>query len=189
MKIYITVLIMTISFFSFSQERKAKIYFINGITQDGFASISKFKIRFRVDQDSKKKKYDQDEVSHIRIKEGKNKGTYYYKTILGRKKVILVKIVYDGKVNLFNEYRDVYNPGTNGAAGTSQTIDKYFINKSLQDPFIRDLGKGNVTKKKFKEIAPNYFGDCPMLMQKIEENFFGKNKIKNVVKMYNTQCN
>ena len=189
---YVMIIVFLILSYSLSaQEHMAKIHFLDGSSQYGFAEIRGSKVLFAEEYEGKNNRYDDDDLSHVEIMEGNRKGAYYYKTILGRKKVVLAQLYFEGKINLYR----IYSKGgyvNHGMGIGSETVDTedFFINRDIEDKQVLNLGKGDVMSKEFKRtIAPEYFGDCLMLMKKIRTDFFGKNKIKNVVTMYNTQCN
>ena len=63
----------------------------------------------------------------------------------------------------------------------------YFMSINSNDVAI-NLKIGNTYSKRFKKIAKKYFSDCPDLLSKIENKYFSRYDIRNVVEYYNNKC-
>ena len=100
---------------------------------------------------------------------------------------IFLKIELDGNLKLFSYYYTQHSAGMyNGASGTMSMGYSYgaggYILQKGDEELKRPAGLS------FKKDMIEYFNDCPILAQKIENKEFRKNDLEFIVKFYNSNC-
>jgi hypothetical protein len=187
-----TLLMTTLGF---SQSNKCVIYFKESTKVEG---LGKFKaegiIKFRLNEDSEKVFYDPKLIDRIEMNEGETK-LFRYKKIDEFYSQWLEQLV-EGKVCLYTTSSTMYSPGiaTGGMGGGfggmtigggSNTTTYYYVNYLGEDEVFRIATYGNFSKR-FKKTAAEFFKDCPVIVEKVENGTYKKDDLEEIVKFYNT---
>ena len=182
-----------------AQKEKAILHFKDDSKITGLAKIisSGARIKFRKDKQSKYKVYTPDNVESIEIYEKESFSTtvyshYYFRKTKKNTLPRLLKLMEDGKANLYldyNEYNKVFVIGSNGISpAVNSSISHYYVSRAGDEFVTRLGGQGSLFKKNFKKGASEYFKDCPELVKKIENKEFKRRDIEEVVNFYNREC-
>jgi len=100
---------------------------------------------------------------------------------------LFLKLIIDGRLKLFEYYFTSQTPGTFNAstggmnASFSYSVERYLLQKG-------DFELKRIKRSKFVKEMCEYFSDCPLLVEKIEKEEFGKNDIEAIVRFYNSSC-
>ena len=184
-----------------AQKEKAILHFNDGTSLTGMAKIitSGVRIKFRKDKKSKYKVYTSEEIESIEMYE-KEPGSfntnityahYYFKKTKSYVLPRLMKLVEEGNVKLYLDYRAYLTSlsrGANNMGPAKSSITSYYVSKDADD-LVTHLGdRGNLFSKNFIKAASEYFEDCPELVKKIEDKEYKKRDIEEVVNYYNKDC-
>lgn len=185
-----------------SQNQEAILYLRNGDTIHGLAKITDFgKIKFRYNKKSTKKKYDGKTLKKFEIyeKDTYQLVTYCYKLVQNKRffsNSVLMKLVTEGKINLYTMTSTVTAPIGFGSAGgmgfgmniISNSFDHYYVCRGNSDFVIELATVGSFFGKNFIKAASEYFSDCPDLVKKIENKVYKKRDIEEIIRFYNAKC-
>jgi len=185
-----------------AQKQKATLYFKDGTSLKGLAKFTIFgnEIKFRKEKGSERIIYDSQKIDKILIRKNDRDVMYQYKIIKNKNNPILLELIEAGKVTLYRDLKHRYSQGvpiadargnwsSNPSGGTYYTISNYYVSKDNED-FVFHLGsKGSFFSKNFKKAASNYFKDCSVLVDKIQNKKFRKRDIVEIVEFYNENCN
>jgi hypothetical protein len=86
------------------------------------------------------------------------------------------KVIGAGRINLFLYYSTVTSAGQYG--GTTRTVTDWIIEKDGQ--------ADKLTRKRFKELMPEYLADFPELLDKVTTKKLSYDDTEKIVEMYNT---
>jgi len=192
-----TSIIITLLFFipMIAQKQKAILFFKDGTELKGRAKISPTgKIKFRKSKEAEKQFFSSKELKSIIIREFDKDIEYKYKVIEGKKTILLLEVLEEGKVTLYRTLRSGYvvgAPGPNGMpmGGHSYSISNYYLSKDDKNLVVHLGARGTIFNKNFKKAASDYFKDCIMLVSKIQSKEFKKRDIVEIVEFYNENCN
>uniref|UniRef100_UPI004049C581 hypothetical protein n=1 Tax=Flavobacterium sp. TaxID=239 RepID=UPI004049C581 len=176
----------------------------NGDTLRGYCKINKKeKIVFTKSMDDKKRIFDHKEVKQAIIYENGKIITYEYKFVqnyIVKNNILLIAEPFiKGKISLHKRQVEGYNYspsfaiGPDGmftsmvAGGGYYETTMYFVSNGTPDN-VTYLSDVKTDSKRFKELAVTIFGDCPDLMEKINNDFFGKEGTVEIVEYYNEHC-
>jgi len=170
---------------------KGILFFKDKTQKKGIIKIKGATIKFKKDIDSEEQKYNFNSVYKINIQGDNGEiDTYEYKLIIkeNKTKVVLLKSVLIGDVNLLSETNDYTNYNSNFGV-SSGSFTAYYLSKK-NDIYVTKIIKPGISTGYFRKlIAPLFFSDCKELMSIIKDKSFGKTDIRRVVNYYNTQCN
>ncbi|MDP5200648.1 hypothetical protein [Flavobacterium sp. DG2-3] len=200
-KNYFLLLIFCLIFCSAqSQKLTCTIYFDDNTSVTGLGKIKSDNfIKFKLNEDAKSTDYDPMIIDKIVIeKDGVSQVFKYKKEIDGFHKWL--KVLIEGNVSLYKYDNSglIFVPsmtptgfGTNGFGGTnmySSSIEEYYVAHGEEFEVISISTIGGFGKN-FKKVASKFFEDCPILVEKINNKEYKKDKVYDVVKFYNTNCN
>lgn len=158
--------------------KKGLIKFENAVSKMyGMKMIGK--IRFRAEESAKKEKYKKKEIDFFTIKNNSGSIEKYSFERLSKRHYLLLRVLAEGKMNLYSE--DVYNSIT-GFSGGYPTTNLYI--KMEGDEFV-EFSKFKKLFKSFKKNAIDYFADCPSIMSKINNEIYKYDDIIRIVNEYN----
>ncbi|CAM3703621.1 hypothetical protein FLGE108171_11200 [Flavobacterium gelidilacus] len=191
------LLILLASFFSFSQDQEATIFFKDGDSIQGFAMIKNEKIKFRISLDDKPDTWDSESVSKVEFYGFNIKKTFeYVKLSKHDKKPKLLEVLIKDKVSLYLETIYTYSTGSNSGRGilpyygsggiTKKVSEENHYVKRTTDEFptcINCYVLGSWKKK-----ALEYFMDCPGLIKKINNHELREIHLVDIVYFYNDYC-
>lgn len=178
----------------FSQKKKCILYFNDNTTIEGLGKIrSDGAIKFKLNDDSDSKIYAADLIDKIKINENGLTQTYRYKKEKGNFPLWL-KVIVEGKVNLYKNDISGFYFGPTGAAGfgapmamSSGPVIYYYVSHEGDTEVFKITSIGNFSKN-FKKAASEFFKDCPVLVEKVNAKTFKKDDIEEVVHFYNKNC-
>lgn len=196
--LFLLLFFFAFAFNAFSQNKKCTIFFNDGSSVSGLGKIKVDNfIKFRLNEDAQSINYDPKSINKITINENGLTETYKYK----KEKEAFhkwLKVVIEGKVNLYkNDVSGFYSAPTMTPAGFGTgmgmsmggtTIVNFFIEHE-NDPEVFKITSFGTISKNFKKAGSNFFKDCPVLVEKIDNKTFKKDDIEAVVKFYNENCN
>tara|TARA_R110002126_G_scaffold291224_1_gene451013 strand:- start:69 stop:680 length:612 start_codon:yes stop_codon:yes gene_type:complete len=198
-KLLVSILIFASSFLN-AQYEKGTVYFKDGKVKKGF--VHKYKsdaIQFKTEKKSKSIKLNYKDIFGFENENGLFKYKYLEKRkprkVLGfdstKGKIIYEKeknpqtpkfvgVILTGKINLYaKNYFSMGIPIQNGVTFGGGNSTTYYIEKGGN--FV-ELGN------KIGKIFMNYFNDCPVLIEKIENKILRKNNVYGIVQFYNNNC-
>jgi len=179
-----------------AQNEKATLYFKDGTIQTGLAKITDFnEIKFRLNKDSKKVKYNSKTISKMVLNDGNIDIEYVYRTIPDRKNPVLLEPLEKGIITIYKENKNnvggtistfFYISKGNGNMAFKLGYVNYIFHSRIINPNKRfDY---NTKSRKILNKALSSFKDCPDLINKIKNPKFKKKGILKIVKYYNTNC-
>jgi hypothetical protein len=157
------------------------------------------KVQYRIDESSKKSKYDESQVKKILFTNSDTAVTYFEYVQISKNKKGLLRVVSTGKATLYarsvriHNSAPMYTGNPNGGA---------WVNSGFSSNGIKDFNEFYVIKdeekiasplitagafESFRQRAMEYFYDCPILADKIDRKIYGIHNVKAVVDEYN-QC-
>ena len=100
---------------------------------------------------------------------------------------IFLRLEIDGNLKLFNYYYTQNTPGTyNASSGTMNPGYAYSV-----ENYIFQKGEGELKRTNtmnFRKDMTEYFSDCPLLVEQIENKTFKRNDLISIVRFYNKEC-
>ncbi|CAM3668332.1 hypothetical protein [Flavobacterium chungbukense] len=180
-----------------SQKQICRIYFDDGTVLSGIGKIrTDNTIKLKLNDDDKGTDYDPLIIDRIELeRDGISQVYKYKKEVDGFHKWL--KVLIEGKVSLYKYDMSGFNFATipnSGFSGmnmgmgmASSPVTYYYVahGEDFEVSIITSLG--NISKN-FKKAASEFFKDCPVLVEKINNKEFKKDDIFQVVKFYNTKC-
>nr|WP_321221714.1 hypothetical protein [uncultured Psychroserpens sp.] len=174
----------------FAQIQEATIHFNDGTDVFGYGEVvDNWKIKFRTSKDLDADIWTDAMVSGITFHgfEENVEYRYMYKTE-DQRYPLLLEVLTEGEVTL---YADVFStkifiPFVSGNVLSLSTIQiptttRLFVNR--KSVFVISSLNGG-----FKRKVRAYFADCPMLLEKVNNNEFGRPQIIELVNYYNDYC-
>nr|WP_321245917.1 hypothetical protein [uncultured Psychroserpens sp.] len=190
MKKLITIIILTFITKSYSQTQDATIHFNDGTSVFGYGEIKDdWKIKFRTSQDIDADIWTDKMVYGITFHgfEEDVEYRYMYKKE-DQRYPLLLEVLTEGEVTLYADTfsSKIFIPFVSGNVFSLSTIQiptttKLYVNRR-SDFIISSLNGG------FKRKIRAYFADCPMLLEKVNNNEFGRPQIIELVNYYNDFC-
>lgn len=190
MQKFITIIILIFITKSYSQTQEATIHFNDGTSVFGYGEIKgDWKIKFRTSKDIDADTWTDVMVYGITFHgfEEDVEYRYVYKKA-DQKYPLLLEVLTEGEVTLYADvYRtETFMPSTFGdvilfSSVESPLTTKLYLNRTSK-PLIIDINS------RFKRRIRAYFADCPMLLEKVNNNEFGRPQIIELVNYYNDFC-
>lgn len=201
-KKFTTFVFILIVNFVFCQDQEATILFNDGSTIEGFGSINKNKIYFRVSLEDKADSWSYDMVKGITFFGFES--TIKYEFVLldefSKPEPQLLEVVEEGNVNLYARIRESYMGASFNSNGFNIQSKRIVTNnvvsyRSGRENVTTELYVKRANEKyplslnsSFYNRATKYFSDCDVLAKKIDKGEFSKNKILEIVQYYNDIC-
>ncbi len=185
--LFVFAVLITVS--SIAQNQKATLYFRDGGSVDGYATImNSDEIKFRKGRDSQKTIYNSISIYKAVIRVNGVDTEYVYVDIADKNTTRLLEPIVKGTVTLYRDISNGYShQPLNGVMITqAYSINSYYVSRNGEDAI--HLGNNQVFSKNFKKSASNYFKDCPRLVKKIKAKELKKKDIVEVVEIYNFLC-
>ena len=181
----------------FSQNQRCTIYLKDNTSIAGLGKIkADGNIKFKLNNESESTVYEASLIDRIEMNEKGTIETYKYKKLKNNFDQWL-KVIIEGSVNLYKS--DVsgfyFAPGAMNTAGGfggmsyggGGNVTSYYINHEGESEVFKITSFGNISKS-FKNTASDFFKDCPILVEKIQNKTYTKNDIEEVVEFYNMKC-
>ena len=187
MKNLISILFLFVSFNSYSQFDKVKMYFNDSTSIEGFGYYKKDKIFFKLDEKDEFSEWGLESVYKIDFY-GFENALYTFEYIFCDKynKFRLMQLVVEGEVNLYKiEDTNIVITSNGGdiksrSFYTSKT-EEYFV-KHIKDKTAIDILFG------FKKKVARFFSDCPDIIEMVNDKTFTRDDIELIVVYYNKNC-
>ena len=195
--IAIVVAFLLFSFISIGQKTKGTLVFKNGNTKEGLVKLSgSHEVKFRANKKEKAVKFDFESLEYAQIYYGKESHIYKNVLVSGKDSPVVLEEIVKGSVSLYNLFSQGYSVGfaPMGAGGAPMPTGGNFY--SINNLYVLKEGETNATHlgsnqlftKNFKAAASEFFKDCPVLVDKIQNKEFKKKEIKAIVEFYNSNC-
>jgi len=195
MKKIILIIFITSFFNLYGQDQEATLFFNDGTSLEGYASIKdNWIIKFRLTLDDKPDEWKDIMVKGVTFHGFDTEVKYEYQYVKADKSFpLLLVVLEEGNVNLYKtgDYyttvREELHPNDDRFGGYVDRVYKnnkvkFYIKKPNEDLIIK-FNNGFYYKK-----AKQYFKDCPSLVEKIENSKFNKSKILEFIYYYNDLC-
>ncbi|HBY70056.1 MAG: hypothetical protein CMC07_01515 [Flavobacteriaceae bacterium] len=180
-KLYISLLILFISFVTISQTRPCTIYLKSGETitdMRGYSNNKYFKYYKKVGDRFNKIKLEKIESVSLEDKSG-NITKLRFLPVKGKKRIQNVEEVVLGELELYRKLIAGYN---------TASYFQYYIRKKSQDKLTL-IGHDSFGNKKKKPILYPFLENCPELIKKIEnEDFHIVRDLSLIIGTYNITC-
>lgn len=137
------------------------------------------------------KKFDQTQVDKVYFGTSNPNLGYYEYVPLTKNKMLLFKLIRNGKVNLYTRTIkshvriDISNQ--NGLYDTKEIKIKEYLLKRENEP-IATLVLNNADLRSFKNSVKKYFSDCADIVSFIEDDIYEEYDIHQIVEDYNLIC-
>lgn len=204
-KIYksIIIILFLVCLKSYSQTQEAIIYFQDGDSIEGFASLKFNKIKFKVSPDDKPDTWDYEHVKKITFLGFDMAITFEYVTLTSLDQPKLVEIITKGEATLYkklgsdfsltdqliNPYDDPqpagYNPTTKTYSQKRDVPEFYYIKKQ-KDKYPTCINCGLVNA--WRKNTSKFFSDCDFIVKKLKGDKWVFEDIKEIVEFYNDIC-
>lgn len=198
----LTYLVLLISFLMHSflngQRTPVKLKLIDGTTRVGLGKLKEKEIKFRTDKKTRPQYFLFEDLDEIIIQEGSKRVKYKSVRIENSEKPIMLQLITEGKVNLYQKSSFGYMPtgpsgvgstgGTSFGGGQFYAVNNYYLKRKSQVNALH-MGSNQLFAKNFKKAASNYFKDCTALVDKIQIGEYKKKHLKEIVTYYNNECN
>lgn len=211
-------LLILIPFVSFAKFRSGVITFNDNTTRNGFIEIpddsENNKIKFRQEEKGKTEKFPIELVKSFVVYNENGQQTKFVITHLAyfngfksdnsfkiHKKWACVKVIKEGKINLYSAWFMTTGPGGGAVGGASlngsfTSSGDLYLNKEGQDYALEfyeaDASGFSITVnswKYFMTIVEKHFGkECPDLIKLIDKDDFKKNGYDRIVDLYEQNC-
>lgn len=191
-----------VNFQTYSQTQEAIIYFKDGDSIEGLASIKNNKIKFKISADDKADTWDYENIKKVTFIGFDIIQTYEYIKLNSFADPKLLELIVEGDVNLYKEEKvqiltnptitkktAISNHGTNNINGYAYQTEQYrelFYVKRKKDQYPTYINSGILSN--WKKTTINFFADCDFLVKKIKDNKYGFNQINEIVEFYNDIC-
>jgi hypothetical protein len=200
--IIITILTFSTSFAQYNWT-PGKLYLKNGEVLKGYIkiptssipltpiSLGRSKLKYKTKLGSKTEKFDQTQVDKVYFGTSNPNLGYYEYVPLTKNKMLLFKLIRNGKVNLYTRTIkshvriDISNQ--NGLYDTKEIKIKEYLLKRENEP-IATLVLNNADLRSFKNSVKKYFSDCADIVSFIEDDIYEEYDIHQIVEDYNLIC-
>lgn len=176
--------------YCFSQSQEATIYFKDGESIQGYASIKNDKIKFRVTLDSKADTWTSLMIDRVEFDTFFGPKIYKYIKLEKISSPILLELVTEGELSLYRKNDSSWTLDPNFPKNkfpsnfkTESTIN-YLIHKD--DNFATCLNCGIINN--WKKRTLKFLKDCPELVKKIKKNEFREIHMEEIITYYNDFC-
>ena len=199
-KIFLYFTLLFISFNSLGQINvKMKVTFNNGKIDTGLYSIQRRTFiagipKTRVVSKKTRQKYKLNKIKNIIMYSGND--SIYFEVIKTKKyikskkaKNKLVQIGYVGnKIELFYASEFIYQGGSVGSINVSSYYETYVRRKNENIAYNMGYIYG-AAQRGIKKRVREYFIDCPLLIEKVNNNEIPKKETLKIAKFYENNCN
>lgn len=188
------LLFIFLSSFGFAQNQRCTIYFKDHKILEGLGRLKlDGSIKFRLNNDSESEIYENELIDKVQISTNGGSDIYKYKNVKDDS-AIWLKVIIEGKVTLFTNDITGFNFNSAGMSPMggmsygSSTVTHYYVSHEGEYEVFKITSLGTISKN-FKKAASDFFKDCLVLVEKIQNKTYTKNDLEEVVKFYNSKCN
>ncbi|RYJ40611.1 hypothetical protein NU08_0048 [Flavobacterium anhuiense] len=198
----IIFILFFISLKIYSQTEEAIIYFKDGDSIEGFASLNFNKIKFKVAPEDKPDTWNEEFVKKITFLNFNARRTFEYVKLNSLDKPKLVEIIIKGEATLYKKFGSdfslldqiynphderpaTYNPQTNSFSQPTESSEFYYVKKQ-KDKYPTCLNCGIVNS--WRKNTSKVFADCDFIVKKLKSDKWIFEDIKEIVEFYNDVC-
>ena len=198
----IIFILFFISLKIYSQTEEAIIYFKDGDSIEGFASLNFNKIKFKVAPEDKPDTWNEEFVKKITFLNFNARRTFEYVKLNSLDKPKLVEIIIEGEATLYKKFSSdfslldqiynpheerpaTYNPQTNSFSQPTESSEFYYVKKA-KDKYPTCLNCGVINA--WRKNASKVFADCDFIVKKLKSDKWIFEDIKEIVEFYNDVC-
>ncbi|WP_343708068.1 hypothetical protein [Flavobacterium sp.] len=198
----IIFILFFISLKIYSQTEEAIIYFKDGDSIEGFASLNFNKIKFKVAPEDKPDTWNEEFVKKITFLNFNARRTFEYVKLNSLDKPKLVEIIIEGEATLYKKFGSdfslldqiynpheerpaTYNPQTNSFSQPTESSEFYYVKKA-KDKYPTCLNCGVINA--WRKNASKVFADCDFIVKKLKSDKWIFEDIKEIVEFYNDVC-
>ncbi|MBC3759904.1 hypothetical protein H7U19_15940 [Hyunsoonleella sp. SJ7] len=164
-----------------AQYHEGTVYFKGDSTSQGFIRVKTFDgIKIKPKKDAEPIDYDREQIQGYDVK------GWQYRYVKKKPGAMpkLYKLILDGKVSLYADTPKspshlIADSPPNSVSIMINPYEIYYL--KIEDMLYKVV---NILKKKHMEA----FKDCPLLIEKIENNEFKKWEVYDIVEFYNYDC-
>lgn len=169
---------------------------INGEIKTGICKLVGNKVIYKVNKNQKREVFTSKNLFGLFIYYELATVEYYYMNTNKKNKIKLLELVVEGDVSLYVDYRYIITASNNVGSNSIISNNYYYKNKtslylsrnkSSDVVLIKEQNK--IVYKSIKKFIVNYFKNCPVLVDKINNREFEEEEIIKIVEYYNTYCN
>jgi hypothetical protein len=185
------------------------ITFQNGEILKGIGKLKSSVVKFKKDEKAEAQEFEFSKLKSVEFEYAVEKNAIYkfFKVKDSENYIPVEELVSGNKAELFKTSATYYTGGIgmgvggmNGMGGmggmgmgmgvpmgTSQTVT-YYVKKPNED-ILTELGAYNILTNNLKGKVKDYFADCKVLIEKLENREFKVRKgLKDIVNFYNNNC-
>ena len=198
----IIFILFFISLKIYSQTEESIIYFKDGDSIEGFASLNFNKIKFKVAPEDKPDTWNEEFVKKITFLNFNARRTFEYVKLNSLDKPKLVEIIIEGEATLYKKFGSdfslhdqiynpheerpaTYNPQTNSFSQPTESSEFYYVKKQ-KDKYPTCLNCGIVNS--WRKNTSKVFADCDFIVKKLKSDKWIFEDIKEIVEFYNDVC-
>jgi len=177
-----------------AQKTRGELHLKDGTVKSGFAKIIGIEsVKYKSKKKEKATFYKMMEMEKVVIHDFESSSTYVLRET-DKGKFRLLKVLEEGRLNLYTlETQGYSGPRYTGGSNGVWTGGSYY---SMKDLYVQKEGEIQVTylgsnhfiAKNFRKASSEYFKDCPILMEKIDNKEYKKRDIRVIVNFYNENC-
>ncbi|MDQ6531492.1 hypothetical protein [Flavobacterium sp. LHD-85] len=198
----IIFILFFISLKIYSQTEEAIIYFKDGDSIEGFASLNFNKIKFKVAPEDKPDTWNDEFVKKITFLGFNSARSFEYVKLNSLDKPKLVEIIIKGEATLYKKFGSdfslldqiynphderpaTYNPQTSSSSQPTESSEFYYVKKA-KDKYPTCLNCGIVNS--WRKNTSKVFADCDFIVKKLKSDKWIFEDIKEIVEFYNDIC-
>ncbi|WP_409417235.1 hypothetical protein [Flavobacterium sp. PS2] len=198
-------LLIFLLFFStpiYAQNQECIIYFKEGDSIEGFASLKFNKIKFKISPDDKPDTWDYEHIKKITFLGFEINRTFEYVTLNSLDKPKLVETITKGEATLYKKlgsdyslFDQISNPhdklqsrstNINGQYSQARDVPEFFYVKKEKDKYPTCLNCGVINS--WRRNTSKFFADCDFIVKKLKGDKWLFTDIEEIVNFYNDIC-
>lgn len=200
------IIVLFITFQTYSQTQEAIIFFKDGDSIEGFASLKFNKIKFRISPDDKADTWDEEYVKKITFLGFEIERSFEYLKLNSLDKPKLVEIITKGQVSLYkklgsdynlfdhisnpHDQRTSYEPNMNSQSPTlysqPREVPEFYYVRKVNDQYATCLNCGVINS--WRKNTSKFFSDCNFIVKNLKGDKWVFQDIKDIVEFYNDIC-
>ncbi|WP_136666884.1 hypothetical protein [Flavobacterium sp. H122] len=194
----ILIFFLTFQTFCFGQdEYTATLIFYDNTVFEGIGKIKKNKIFFKIDKADEFSVWNHDTIKGIIIHDGEYSEKHEYIKPDKYSEPVLLLLIDEGFVNLYRKINSgldlkyIENKSIFGYKDENSKTVVPYINKSIGETYYVKKQNEDIATDitfSFKSRSLKYFSDCEIVIKKIKDKTFTKEKIIELVNYYNNYC-
>ncbi|SNR35051.1 hypothetical protein [Flavobacterium sp. ov086] len=208
------IILLFITFQSYSQTQEAIIFFKDGDSIEGLAALKFNKIKFKISPDDKTDTWDYEYVKKITFIGFEMRRTFEYVTLNSLDKPKLVETITKGEVSLYKKLGSDYslfdlisnpydelpsnNPNINsqlnsqfnsqfpGQYPQAREVPEFYYLKKEKDKYPTCLNCGVIST--WRKNTSKFFADCDFIVKNLKGDKWVFEDLREIVEFYNDIC-